>query len=84
MDLAKEAEKLMTRFPNAQVNVDEQRQLRANQPLRHDVSVQFVGVMLALATLMPQREGERVREIVRGGEGEFLVGFGHEARVAQG
>ncbi len=29
LDLAKEAEKLMTRFPNAQVNADEQRQLRA-------------------------------------------------------
>ena len=29
MDLAKEAEKLMTRFPNAQVNADELRQLRA-------------------------------------------------------
>jgi hypothetical protein len=84
MDLAKEAEKLMTRFPNAQVNVDEQRQLRANQPLRHDVSVQFVGVMLALATLMPQREGERVREIVRGGESEFGVWLCHGARIAQG
>jgi len=29
LDLAKEAEKLMARFPNAQVNADEQRQLRA-------------------------------------------------------
>jgi type I restriction enzyme, R subunit len=29
LDLAKEVEKLMTRFPNANVNADEQRQLRA-------------------------------------------------------
>jgi len=29
LDLAKETEKLMARFPNAQVNADEQRQLRA-------------------------------------------------------
>ncbi len=29
LDLAKEAEKLMARFPNARVNADEQRQLRA-------------------------------------------------------
>jgi type I restriction enzyme R subunit len=29
LDLAKEVEKLMTRFPNASVNADEQRQLRA-------------------------------------------------------
>jgi type I restriction enzyme, R subunit len=29
LDLAKETEKLMTRFPNARVNADEQRQLRA-------------------------------------------------------
>ncbi|AWL96250.1 HsdR family type I site-specific deoxyribonuclease [Bradyrhizobium ottawaense] len=29
LDLGKEAEKLMTRFPNAQVNADEQRQFRA-------------------------------------------------------
>jgi hypothetical protein len=28
----------------------------SDQPLRHDVSVQFVGVVLALAALMPQRE----------------------------
>ncbi len=29
LDLAKETEKLMARFPNARVNADEQRQLRA-------------------------------------------------------
>jgi type I restriction enzyme, R subunit len=29
LDLAKEIEKLLARFPNAKVNVDEQRQLRA-------------------------------------------------------
>jgi hypothetical protein len=38
--------------------------------------------MLALATLMPQGEGERVREIVRLGESEFRVWLGHEARIA--
>ena len=29
MDLAKEVERLLARFPNARVNADEQRQLRA-------------------------------------------------------
>jgi type I restriction enzyme, R subunit len=29
LDFAKETEKLMARFPNARVNADEQRQLRA-------------------------------------------------------
>jgi type I restriction enzyme R subunit len=29
LDLAKEVEKLLARFPNARVNADEQRQLRA-------------------------------------------------------
>jgi hypothetical protein len=40
--------------------------------------------MLALATLMPQGEGERVREIVRLGDSEFWVWLDHERRIAQG
>jgi hypothetical protein len=32
---------------------------------------------------MPQREGERVREIVRLGGRQFLLGIGHQRRIAQ-
>jgi type I restriction enzyme R subunit len=55
LDLAKETEKLMTRFPNAQVNADEQRQLRAAlyRPLlgvERDARTKIVDLVIEIVT----------------------------------
>jgi type I restriction enzyme, R subunit len=55
LDLAKEAEKLMIRFPNAQVNADEQRQLRAAlyRPLlgvERDARAKIVDLVIEIVT----------------------------------
>jgi hypothetical protein len=54
-----------------------------NQPLRYDISAQAVGVVLRSTppqTSTRMRANWRDRQARRG---EFLVGFGHEARRAQ-
>jgi type I restriction enzyme R subunit len=55
MDLATEVEKLMARFPNADVNADEQRQLRAAlyRPLlgvERDARSKIVDLIVEIAT----------------------------------
>ena len=54
-----------------------------DQPLRHDLGHDLVGVVNPLATLVAQCEGERRSEVGRVG-GRELVGVGHQRTIAEG